>query len=200
MAYGCYFSVVILALWFMTTFTVAAPTDDCNIGISGEQATTLKAWVTESPRAVGYVLTNDPVLEEVAKKKPAMWGKGEGEGGKARVTEVLEGVHMTLNGQKMFLKGKGENPGTRGIPQGWSDAVKSEDQSVQDDFKKSMQVKPKVGSWRTSTDSSFRITAALVKEGLGEEAAKEAAVLEESLPGERTVEPKRPEAPPEGDC
>lgn len=66
MACGYYFSLILLGLGFITTLTAAAPTSDCDIPASKDQAATLREWVTGLARAVNYAIETKPVLAELA--------------------------------------------------------------------------------------------------------------------------------------
>jgi len=66
MACGYYFSLILLGLGFITTLTAAAPTSDCDIPASKEQAATLRVWVTGLARAVSYAMETDSVLKGLA--------------------------------------------------------------------------------------------------------------------------------------
>ncbi|KAG0134909.1 hypothetical protein HOY82DRAFT_602012 [Tuber indicum] len=164
MVYGCYFSLIVLALGFMIAPIAAVSTDDCNTAITKEQAKALRTWTVESVRAVTYALETDPVLGDVAKAGTDIWGQKPGVQGKEWVAVVLQRAQLALNAQKAFLKGKGEKPGILGFPQGWAEALESEDEKVYN------------GEY-LSQDKKSVLAAAFVGAGLEEGGAKEAAKL-----------------------
>lgn len=60
------------------------------------------------------------------------WKKKGGEDDVEKLAEDLENARVILDMQKMALSRGQVKPGDRGIPQGWSEVLKAEEQKVKD--------------------------------------------------------------------
>ncbi|PUU78556.1 hypothetical protein B9Z19DRAFT_1126601 [Tuber borchii] len=125
MACEYYFSLILLGLSFITTLTAAAPASDCDIPADKAQAATLRDWVTGLAHAVNYAIETDSVISDLTKQCGALGQE------KSEVIGVLDKVRIILTMQSMALLRPRVQPGNIGIPQGWLEALKSE-QDVKD--------------------------------------------------------------------